>query len=297
MNGSMNAHDESGRDWPELAVVVLAVGAPRELTEAVASVVGQRPRPEVVVVSSGGGDAAGLLASHGIMVPVVASPRQLPTGAARNEGVAATRAPFVAFLAVDCRADRGWVAARLAAHRAGAPAVASALINPYPASLAACTAYLSLHVRRWPNVPEGEAQRYGVSYSRELLARYGGFRGAMARGEDTELHARFAPPERPRWDPAVRTAHLYPRSLPALVADHWRRGARTVESYAALGGAITRATIARRVLVRPRDSFALAWRITPASGRPRLAATLAYLPLATLAYAAGALGAPHRRPQ
>lgn len=287
----MSGHDETGSAWPELAVVVLALGAPRELTEAVASVVGQRPRPEVVVVSSGGGDAAGLLASHGLAVPVVAAPRRLPTGAARNAGVEATRAPFVAFLAVDCRAERGWVAARLAAHRAGAPAVASALVNPYPASLAACTAYLSLHVRRWPNVPDGEAQRYGVSYSRELLARHGGFRPVLARGEDTELHARFTPAERPRWDPAVRTAHLYPRTLPALVADHWRRGARTVAAHAALGGGMTRAAIARRVLARSRESFALAWRVTPASARPWLLATLAYLPAATLAYAAGALGA------
>jgi hypothetical protein len=38
-------------------------------------------------------------------------------GSARNIGIKATRAPYVAFLASDCRATQGWARKRLAAHR------------------------------------------------------------------------------------------------------------------------------------------------------------------------------------
>lgn len=285
----------ASREWPDLAVVVLAVGAPGELVEAVASVVGQRPRPEVMVVNSGGGDALARLTAHGLAVPVVASEARLPTGAARNAGIAATRAPFIAFLAADNRAEKGWVAARLAAHRAGAPAVASAMVNPFPRNLPARAAHLSLHVRRWPTVPPALALPYGASYSRELLARHRGFRAEMARGEDSELLGRLAPEERPRWAPAVRTANLYPRTLAALLGDHWRRGAHAAAAYAALAGPGP-AAIARNAFGRLGASVALAWRLTPVAERVWLAASCALLPVATLAYAAGALSA-RQRPQ
>lgn len=291
----MSAPSPAAREWPDLAVVVLAVGAPAELVEAVASVVGQRPRPEVIVVNSGGGDALARLAAHGLAVPVLASEERLPTGAARNAGIAATRAPFVAFLAADNRAEKGWVAGRLAAHDAGAPAVGSAMVNPFPRNLPARAAHLSLHVRRWPAVPPELALAYGASYSRELLARHGGFRADLARGEDSELHGRLAPEERPRWTPAVRTANLYPRTLAALLADHWRRGVHAAEAHAALGGPAP-AAIARNAFDRLGASLKLGWRLTPVAERPWLAASSALLPVATLAYAAGALSA-RRRPQ
>lgn len=279
---------------PGLAVVVLAVGAPPELAGAVASLVGQEPRPELVVVNSGGGDAAGQLAENGLEVPVIGRRELLATGAARNVGIAGTRARFVAFLAADCRAEPGWVAARLRAHGAGAAAVASAIVNPRPRNLPSCAAHLSLHVRRWPGVPPAEALAYGASYARDLLVRHGGFRSDLARGEDSELHARLGPDERPRWEASVRTAHLYPRSVAALLADHWRRGARAAAAHAALEGRWRRVAIARNAFSRLPGSVALSWRAGPRAERPRLVASWSLLPAATLAYAAGALGGEAR---
>lgn len=62
---------------------------------------------------------------------MITHPARLLPGAVRNLGIAATSAPYVSFLAADCRAERGWAAGRLAAHRAGAPAV-SGIMSPGP---------------------------------------------------------------------------------------------------------------------------------------------------------------------
>lgn len=113
-------------------MVVLSLDCEPWLAEAVASVLAQRPRAEVVVVNSGAGDARAALGAGLTDVPVVERPERLMPGAVRNLGVAATRAPYVAFLAADCLAEPGWVANRVAAHAGGARAVASLLTNAYP---------------------------------------------------------------------------------------------------------------------------------------------------------------------
>ncbi|HYH47235.1 MAG TPA: glycosyltransferase family A protein, partial [Thermoanaerobaculia bacterium] len=93
---------------PDLACVVLALGNPPELAAAVRSLLDQGEPMEVVVVNSAGGGAAATLAAAGLAVPVIERPERLLPGAARNLGIAATRAPFVAFLAADCWAEPGW---------------------------------------------------------------------------------------------------------------------------------------------------------------------------------------------
>ncbi|TIP33062.1 MAG: glycosyltransferase, partial [Mesorhizobium sp.] len=89
-------------DGPELAVVVIGFRAPTDLVAAVRSVLGQNIPLEVVVVNSGGGNAQALLANAGLDVPVIECEERLFAGAARNRGIAATKAPFIAFLADDC---------------------------------------------------------------------------------------------------------------------------------------------------------------------------------------------------
>ena len=114
---------------PQLAVVVLAVGAPLEAVDAVRSALDQKTPVEVVVVNSGGGGMTQLLVRHGLEVPVIERQETLYVGAARNLGINATSAPYVAFLAADCRATTDWARRRIDAHRAGAPAVGSAIEN------------------------------------------------------------------------------------------------------------------------------------------------------------------------
>jgi glycosyltransferase involved in cell wall biosynthesis len=218
----------------EIAVVVLALGAPAVLVEAVRSLLVQDVVPEVLVVNSGGGDARRLLAAHDLDVPVLEFTDRLFVGAARNAGIAATQAPIVAFLACDCLAKPGWVANRLARHRAGHVAVGSAVVNSHPRNLFAWAGHVCTYARRLPQVPEKSATRFGVSYMRCLFAHYGLFREDLRTSEDSEFHQRLSEADEPVWAPEVRTVHRNPTSLQALVADQFRRGRHVGKANAAL---------------------------------------------------------------
>ncbi len=232
----MSAGTANG-DSPQLAVAVLSLRCEPWLAEAVESLLSQQPRPEVVVVNSGGGDARAALAARGIDVPVVEHAARLMPGAARNLGVTATRAPFVAFLAADCLAQPGWVAGRLAAHARGAQAVGSVLINAYPGNRSAAAAALLLHHRRMAHSPpHHRLPNFGLSFERALLERIGPFREDLRTGEDDEICGRItAAGGRILLDPRVQTAHRNPRDLTALLRDQYRRGVRSARARSALG--------------------------------------------------------------
>lgn len=282
---------------PALAVVVIAVGAAPELVGAVRSVLDQDVPVEIVVVNTGGGDAAALLARNGLSVRVVERADRLFAGAARNIGIAATAAPFVAFLAADCRAAPDWARHRLARHRAGMATVSSAVVSSHPRSIVAWAAHLATFPRRLPGCGPAEALRYGLSYDRSLFCRIGPFREDMRTGEDTELNRRLPGDARPVWAPDVRTIHLNPTRLGDLLRDRWARGRRAVAAWRELG------------VRRPKRIAAAAFRDIPAivalsrravapEDRPRAFAAWALLPLVAAAFALGVLSAPapRRRP-
>lgn len=270
----------------DLAVVVLAMGDAPELGPAIRSLQSQGERLEIVVVHSGASDAR--REAPGLDVAVRRFAGRLLPGAARNAGIGATTAPFVAFLAADCLAEPGWAAARLAAHRAGAAAVASAVTNPSPRNLAAWISYVALFHRRMPRVPAAEALRYGASYARDLFARFGTFREDLRAGEDTDFHERLAGEVEVVWEPRIRTAHRHPTSLARLVADQFRRGARSASAWAAMGGPRPVA-VALDSIRRAPGGAAIAWRAAEPGERRWIAAATMLLPVPTLAYAAGAL--------
>lgn len=207
---------------PQLAVVVIALGAGAEAVDAVKSLLAQEPRVEIVVVNSGGGGMAQLLAGCGIDVPVIEREEILYAGAARNIGIRATRAPYVAFLASDCRATEGWARERIVSHHEGAAAVSTAVVNANPYSAFAWAAHLALWSRRMPNTRMGLP--YGASYDRRLFDMLGYFREDMRTGEDSEFNRRLATP--PKWRGTIHTLHLNPMRFLPLIADQFRRGAR-----------------------------------------------------------------------
>jgi GT2 family glycosyltransferase len=98
--------DTSDAGPPRLAVVVLALGAPVETVDAVKSLFEQKLRVEIVVVNSGGGGMAALLARHGIDVAVIEHEERLYVGAARNIGIKATRAPLRRLPRIGLQGDR-----------------------------------------------------------------------------------------------------------------------------------------------------------------------------------------------
>jgi glycosyltransferase involved in cell wall biosynthesis len=272
---------------PELTCVVLSVGNPPELLAAVQSLLDQQQPIEIVVVNSGGGDASHALARWS-EIRVIEFPHRLLPGAARNAGIAATAAPYVAFLASDCIAEGGWVRARLDAHRQGAAAVASAVTNPFRRNVVAWTSYVSLFSRRMPGVPGENALLYGVSYDRRLFDRFGLFREDMRGGEDTEFHQRLTSEVAIRWAPGVRTAHRHSRSVGALLVDHYRRGRRTAAAWQRLNGPGA-LRVVKNVLQRAPSSARTAWRAALPGQRGWIAAAALLIALPTIAYAIGSL--------
>jgi hypothetical protein len=257
-----------------MAVVVMAVGAPPELTACVQSLLAQQGAIEVIVVNSGGGDARARLPAEADHVKLLAFDEILWPGGARNRGIEATDAPFIAFLAADCLAESGWVEARLARHRAGAVAVASSVVNSAPGSIVAWAAHIALFGRRLPATPEDTALKYGASYARSLLFEHGLFREDLRIGEDTDLHRRIGL-DRLVWAPEVRTVHRNPTSLPAALRDRYVRGRRSGRYWPQMyaGSAVERY---RRFL-----GYCMAAARTGVTGRERLR-TFASLPLIAL---------------
>jgi glycosyltransferase involved in cell wall biosynthesis len=257
---------------PRLACIVLAHGEAGSLDRAVASVLEQEPGIELVVVHSGGASprlAAGveLLHSSSLLLP----------GAARNRGVAATEAPFVAFLAADCRALPGWVAGRIREHAAGADAVADVL-EPPPSPVARA-AWLLQHRRRTARTPSARRLPLGLSYRRELLVAAGPFDEDLRQGEDSALNAQLlALGARVAYPTDVRIAHVYPQTARAVLADARARGARRVAAERAISGS-GRARILREALHAFGDAPQL-------ERDPRV---LVLTAASVVAYAAGAL--------
>jgi hypothetical protein len=271
-----------------LSVVVLSVGAPVELRAAVQSLYSQSVVPEVVVVNTGGGDAAHVLAEVGLAPPVISCRQRLMPGAARNIGVAASHAPYVAFLASDCVAEPGWIAHRLAHHVSGVDVVASAVTNAFAGDAAAEASHMLLFATRLPGTPPPSRKFYGASYARSVFERFGRFRDDLRTGEDTDLHARFDASVRLVYESNVRTAHANPRTAIALLRDQFVRGRRTTHAHRTLGSGLNGRAVARVALARVPTLVALSFRAAPAPRWPALARGLPWIVPAALAYAVGA---------
>ena len=270
----------------ELACVVISLRAQPGVVAAVRSVLSQGEPVELVVVNSGGGDVAGVLRGAGLDVPVVELPERVFPGAARNAGLAATSAPFVAFLAADCLAAPGWAAERLRAHRAGAGGVASAMVCRPDATLTERASLLLLHNRRLPDTPPQRRLLYSLSYDRSLFERFGRFCEDIRIGEDTLFNRSLGGGVRIEWGEGVRTAHDFPRTLRALVADQYARGRRR----ASMGDRRPVGLAGRAVLDVARCARQALITRDPGERRS-LVAALALVPVGATAYGAGALSA------
>lgn len=215
-----------------ITVVVMGYRNRATIVDAVASVVTQAtPEPVEVVVVTSGNDGSGdaVRAAYPDLLVIDAPTRLLP-GGARNAGVDAATGAVVAFLAADCLAEPGWVAARVAAHRAGHPVVAGAMTLAPPRPPSAWALHFDLYGARLPGrgvgpVLPSDPAAHGLSFDRAVLDRLGPFDATVRIGEDTDAARRLAALGVPVWfDPCVRTAHRGPATARALMEERYQRG-------------------------------------------------------------------------
>jgi glycosyltransferase involved in cell wall biosynthesis len=285
------AGKEAGPEQREMACAVLSLANEPGLVDAVRSLLRQHPRPEIVVVNSGGGDPASTLHAAGIAVPVIDVPEHLLAGAVRNLGIEATSARYVSFLAADCIAEPGWVAGRLRAHQGGAAAVTSALTVAPPQTLSAYASHLLLHHRRRAEAPPDDRVLAGLSYERDVLSAHGRFREDMAVGEDTEYVERLDPHEMVAWSANVRTSHRYPSRVTTLVRDQFVRGRRAAQNARRFGGPRSAPRIAARNLRNILFAIERARTAADPDERRLMLAATPLLVLGALACATGVLTA------
>jgi GT2 family glycosyltransferase len=270
---------------PELGVVVLSHQNDDTILAALHSLLAQDEPLEIVVSHSGPGEAPALVARHAPCVHVVtAAARRFP-GAARNAGVTAIGAPFVAFLAGDCQALPGWAAGRLKRHRAGASAVACAMLPPVHSG-AALAAYVLQHSSRMPHLSMPSPKyRYGLSYARSVLERYGPFPEELALGEDSVLKERLvAAGVDIVWAPEVLVMHQYPTAVRGLLADQYRRGRLRATLCRTVG---RRGRLVAQVLAQAPQGLARASRSGSCIDHRRLMEIAPLVFLGALASAAG----------
>ena len=268
-------------------MVVLSYRNDHTVATALDSLLAQDEPLEIAVSHSGGGEAPALVSERYPDVRLLTSEQRRTPGAARNAGIAATSAPFVAFHAGDSVALPGWAAGRLRFHRRGAHAVGSALAAPRrPAALAG---HLLLHSTRMPHVVPGQHLRFGVSYSREVLLEHGPFPEDGDGEEDVEFNARLIRAGVPvEWAPHVMSAAEYPGTSRDLLSDQYRRGDLR---YRSRGHRRARGLLAGRALL---DAPAGLWRAArPGSPVPRaeLARSAPLVVAGSVAAAGGILGA------
>lgn len=211
----------------ELAVVVISFGAPASLRDAVSSLLEQKEDTEIVVVNSGGGNVFARLDDMLPKLRVIEVAERLYAGGARNIGIDASRARYVAFLAADCMAAPNWVSSRLARHSAGAKTVSSAVSPATNRSSIALAANALTFAGREPATKAEKRAYYGLSYARELFLDCGYFNPGLRTAEDTEFNLRIAAVPAPDWAPEIITVHKDVLQFRGLLREMFARGARS----------------------------------------------------------------------
>jgi peptidoglycan/xylan/chitin deacetylase (PgdA/CDA1 family)/glycosyltransferase involved in cell wall biosynthesis len=222
-------------DSPVLSAVVMGYRNEKTILQSVCSLVEQKSDEpfEVLVVTSGGDRSADLVREHFPLMTVHESPTRLHPGAARNVGIRLARGEILAFLAADSLASPGWVAKRIAAHRAGHQVVAGAVSHAGRHTHVARAALFSTFPARLTTRPPGPADQsnvFGLSYTRSLLEQLGPFDEDLGTGEDTLASRRLRSLGVRAWfEPSIHAPHFGPVNTWQMVKEQVRRGARRAE--------------------------------------------------------------------
>lgn len=205
----------------------------RGLERALRSLQGQMTsgEGEIVVVGSSPSSFASFDWRRYPEVTLVPAQTELLPGETRNRGIRASTSDLIAFLASDCVAEPGWVSERIKLHGAGFDAVACSVTYAGRRTPWRLGAHYFLFGYRAPArtdrviVSFPDPRGHGLSLSRALLDRVGGYAEDLRVGEDTDLYFRLGSQPIPIvYSPRIRCAHSAPWTPISVFSDLFRRG-------------------------------------------------------------------------
>ncbi len=214
---------------PRLSVVLVAYGGSEDRRPALrclsAQTVAHALECIIVAHPDSGFELRGDELARLCATTVLKSPAVTSEGEAKAAGVAAARAPLVAFTEDHCYPDREWAEVLMRTHQEGDfAAVGPAVLNANPHSRVGSGGFLLFYSPFMAPV-RGEAQEVPGNqscYRREVLMEYGDRLAKLLECETLlhwDLRARGF---RLRMEPAARTYHLnYARVGPLLHEAHW----------------------------------------------------------------------------
>ncbi len=212
-----------------ISAIVISRDDGTRILPTVRSVVEQRcDEPlEVIVVTSGTGDAAALVRRHFANVTVVELEHPALPGEARNAGLRVARGDYISFPGSHVELPQGSLAARVRAHKLGHAMVTGTILNGTRTRAGWASHFLD-HSTALPGRPSGvlDVPPMQCSYERNALLSVGGFPEDMRAGEDTvvnrELFRRGYSAYRAQ--DITLTHHNRCASAPQLVRHHFTRG-------------------------------------------------------------------------
>jgi GT2 family glycosyltransferase len=180
---------------------------------------------EILVV---GRDGHRRLAGRGGARLLITDGPRLP-GAARNEGVAASRGDLIVFLDADCVPEPDWLQAHVSRHQSGEAVVGGAVLwDDGPYWQLADNLSMFHEFSRWstagyrPYLPT-----LNLSVARRVFAAVGPMDPGLPRGEDLDWTIRAGRLGfRPYFEPQARLWHRPARSSPQAVWSHWHESGR-----------------------------------------------------------------------
>lgn len=202
----------TARTGPDISVVIPHLSQPEHLRRCLAALRDQEDAPpcEIIVVDNGSpAPPEALCAEFGARL--LHQPAPGP-GLARNTGVEAARAPILAFIDADCRADPGWlaaIAARFASPEIGILGGDVRIARADPARPTLIEAYESVYAYRMEEYirRQGFTGTGNLAIRREVFDAVGPFGGiGIAEDRDWGQRARAAG-HLTRYAPEMRVYH------------------------------------------------------------------------------------------
>jgi GT2 family glycosyltransferase len=186
---------------------------------------------EVVVVDSTGGDDGTSIRLRWPSIQVIAVPRRMLPGQARNLGASVARGELLAFLDADAIPQPGWLDRLECALGQGVEMVAGAVLDGTPGERWGTVSY-ALEFMEWApkhRKPLGHAAGCNLLIRRTAFERTGGFAEDLWPGEDTVFSVPFALSGNLAFAPDAQVKHLNRVGRREVLAHQRRLGASWVE--------------------------------------------------------------------